>query len=218
MLGAAIPGNVPVSGDVLLIERSVIEMKKMRIGILSAVLLLLLILAPTPALAEVTTTTDYQQVGEQWMDQRMGTAAADAMEARMAAVMGDQYVRQMQETMGRMIVDDRGAAGFSMPIFGGKGASTMMGFGWGWGHGMGWGWMVIGGALLLFLLVWAIIMLVRRREHGSMGPMPMCMRMGGMGQPYGDAGDRPLQILKERYAKGEITKEQFDQMKRDLLA
>jgi putative membrane protein len=78
--------------------------------------------------------------------------------------------------------------------------------------------MVIGGALLLFLLVWAIIMLVRRREHGSMGPMPMCMRMGGMGQPYGDAGDRPLQILKERYAKGEITKEQFDQMKRDLLA
>ena len=94
----------------------------------------------------------------------------------------------------------------------------MMGFGWGWGHGMGWGWMVTGGALLLGLLVWVIIMLVRRREHGPMSPMPMCMHMGSMGQPYGDAGDRALQILKERYAKGEITKEQFDQMKRDLQA
>ena len=28
--------------------------------------------------------------------------------------------------------------------------------------------------------------------------------------------ESPLEILKRRYAKGEITKEQFDQMKRDL--
>ena len=106
-------------------------MKKMRIGLLSMVLFLLLVLAPAATLAQVETPTNYQQVGEQWMDQRMGTAAVDAMEARMAAVMGDQYVRQMQETMGRTIVDDRGVASFSMPIFGGKGASLMMGFGWG---------------------------------------------------------------------------------------
>jgi putative membrane protein len=29
-------------------------------------------------------------------------------------------------------------------------------------------------------------------------------------------GDRSLEILKERYAKGEITKEQFDNMKKDI--
>jgi putative membrane protein len=29
--------------------------------------------------------------------------------------------------------------------------------------------------------------------------------------------DGALQILRERYAKGEITKEQFDQMRRDLM-
>jgi putative membrane protein len=28
--------------------------------------------------------------------------------------------------------------------------------------------------------------------------------------------ETPLEILKKRYAKGELTKEQFDQMKRDL--
>ncbi|WP_225973668.1 SHOCT domain-containing protein [Dehalogenimonas formicexedens] len=35
----------------------------------------------------------------------------------------------------------------------------------------------------------------------------------GMGQPRGQG---PLDIAKERYAKGEITKDQFEEIKRNL--
>lgn len=38
-------------------------------------------------------------------------------------------------------------------------------------------------------------------------------RTGGFGQT---SNETPLDILKKRYARGEITKEQFDEMKKDL--
>jgi putative membrane protein len=34
----------------------------------------------------------------------------------------------------------------------------------------------------------------------------------------GSQSDGAMEILRKRYAKGEITKEEFDQMKKDLLA
>lgn len=39
---------------------------------------------------------------------------------------------------------------------------------------------------------------------------------GYYGRRYWGYGDRAYYILRERYARGEITKEQFDQMMRDL--
>jgi putative membrane protein len=33
---------------------------------------------------------------------------------------------------------------------------------------------------------------------------------------HGDRGESPLDILRQRYARGEITREEFDQMRRDL--
>ncbi len=54
----------------------------------------------------------------------------------------------------------------------------------------------------------------------------MMFRRGGFRPPWGQNSDRhhnkskdsemPIDILKKRYANGEITKEEFDRMKNDL--
>ena len=96
----------------------------------------------------------------------------------------------------------------------------MMGYGWGgpwggpWGgwaepgmmggYGFGWG--------ILMLIFWALViggiaLLVFR----LLGPGPATTTPGGPA-----AGNRSLDILRERYARGEISKEQFDQMRKDL--
>ncbi|XUW99987.1 MAG: SHOCT domain-containing protein [Dehalogenimonas sp.] len=71
----------------------------------------------------------------------------------------------------------------------------------------GGGWFLfILGLIIIGLLVWGIIALSR----GGGNHMGM-----GMGQPR--TGQTPLDIAKERYAKGEITKDQFEEIKKNLL-
>ena len=75
---------------------------------------------------------------------------------------------------------------------------------WYWHQGMGW-WMVFGGIwMLLFwgaiigLVIWGISTLTGRRGSGVGAPRT------------------PLDIAKERYAKGELSKEEFEQIRKDL--
>ncbi len=76
---------------------------------------------------------------------------------------------------------------------------------WYWSEGMGW--MMVGGGVLMVLFWGAIIALVvwgikRLTERG--------------GSETGTSRKSPLDIAKERYASGEITKEEFDQIKKVL--
>jgi len=73
---------------------------------------------------------------------------------------------------------------------------------WGWYEGMGW-WMTFGGIIsilffgaIIALIVWG----VRKFSDGGSNP----------------AKGSPLDIARERYAKGEITREEFEQIKKDL--
>lgn len=82
----------------------------------------------------------------------------------------------------------------------------MMGnyFGGGYGYMGGFGFFFT--ILFWGLVIWAIVVAVR-------------MASGGHGHTCcggGAKGDEAGKVLRERYAKGEITKEQFEQMKKDL--
>jgi len=81
---------------------------------------------------------------------------------------------------------------------------------WHVGDGMGW-WMLWGGLMMVLfwggiiaLIVWAI-QSGARTEAGQAQPPQTGLR------------DRsPLEIAKERYASGDISREDFEQIRRDL--
>lgn len=86
---------------------------------------------------------------------------------------------------------------------------------WGWDHMLGgWGWggmMLLGG--LLMLLFWGGIIVL------AFFAIRALVRSEGRGDR--DDWQRPgepnaLEILKERYARGEISREEYLDMRRDL--
>jgi len=75
------------------------------------------------------------------------------------------------------------------------------------GFGFGFGWIF----MLLFwgLIIWAVFALVRGVSgYGCWGGHPR--------DEHERKGSNALSILKERYAKGELNKEEFEKMKKDL--
>ena len=82
--------------------------------------------------------------------------------------------------------------------FGGGGYGGMMG-GWGWGFGI----LAMLFWLALIVLVVVVIWRLLERRGGE-----------GRGRPVGP--DTALDIIQKRYARGEIDREEFERMKRDL--
>lgn len=67
-------------------------------------------------------------------------------------------------------------------------------------EGWGFGWWLAIILAIIFLLVWMLVkMRMPRRRKGSFGQKAS------------------LEILKKRYARGEITKEEFENLKKDLM-
>ena len=78
----------------------------------------------------------------------------------------------------------------------------MYGDGMGWGGG--WGWFGIVHMVLWWFLIILGIMVLAKWLFGSSGSSRSA------------ESDRALSILRERYARGEIDKQEFDARRRDL--
>lgn len=74
------------------------------------------------------------------------------------------------------------------------------GYDYGMMGGSGWWWfMPILGIIFLGLIIWAVVALIQ-----------------GQGGSQSTGADSALEILKRRYARGDIDKEEYEQKKKDL--
>ena len=88
---------------------------------------------------------------------------------------------------------------------------------WGHGLGLGYGFGWIFTIIFWALVIWLVVALIRGWRPGK-GCCGMGHDQGGHdGHKEGGAGKKSAQdILDERYAKGEIKKEEYEQKKKDL--
>ena len=160
-------------------------------------------------------------LGEYFMGQMMGDSHA-AMNAMMMQMHGEEGEEQIHIVMGKRLSGCDASAvfpagsggwmpmmnmmtgGWSSPLDGARGGfsgfnsmNNMMNFGYGFGF-FGW----------LFMILWWVFIIV-----GIVALIKWIMRQGGSGS---DSGKGALDILKERYAKGEVDKREFEERKRDI--
>jgi len=71
------------------------------------------------------------------------------------------------------------------------------GHGWGMGLGMGWWWII--GIVVLALIIWLIVRVTNKNSN-----------------PPVTGNKSAFDLLKDRYARGEIDKEEFEEKKKGL--
>jgi len=137
---------------------------------------------------------DFEKIGEYFMGQSIGdTSRHIAMNNMMKSMTGEQGEEQMHITWGK-----RG----SCCDTGKGGGNPMMGYG-GWNNMMGWGGFGVL-AWILMLLFWIVLIL---------GVIALIRYLNG---GFSKESKTPIDILRERYAKGEINKKEFEEMKKNL--
>ncbi len=169
------------------------------------------------------TQDNYEQLGEYFMDQMTGTGHA-SMDSMLSTMMGERGDQAMHIALGERFSGCNPNVAFPAGMMGNydyfngyynNGASStpaqnnipfynMMQYGYGYGPMMGYGyanplgWILM--VLFWVLLVVGIIVLIRWLGHGHRH----------------EHNHSAINVLKERYAKGEIDKKEFEEKKKDL--
>src|SRR3990167_7227553 len=150
------------------------------------------------------TDENYGSLGEYYMGQMMGNSHA-AMNTMMERMMGKEGEEQMHIAMGKRL---SGCEPNAQVPSSGVGFMPMMGSGWGnmmggWGSA---GWRIGIFGWLSMILFWLLLIL---------GAIALIRYLGSSARSS-DKEKSPLDILKERYARGEINKKEFEEKKKDL--
>ena len=158
----------------------------------------------------------YGVLGEYFMGQMSGDSHA-AMNAMMIQTHGEDGEKQIHIVMGKRLSGcDTSAAfpagsggwmpmmnmmwgGWSSPFDGNNSINNMMNFGFGPLGGFGWIFMILWWVLIIAGIV-ALIRWLTSQSHST-----------------NTHGKSALEILQERYAKGEIDKKEFEEKKTDLI-
>ncbi|URA11266.1 SHOCT domain-containing protein [Thermospira aquatica] len=137
----------------------------------------------------------------EYMDNMMGGEGSTSLK-NMHITIAANYIAYLK---GERISPFMGPGMMFLPFY--RGRENIFG-GWpmGWMHWnypwMGFGYYGLGGwfmIILLLIVIGVIVYLILRERRASVF-----------------SNKTPLDILKERYAKGEISKEEFDRIKKDL--
>ena len=70
-----------------------------------------------------------------------------------------------------------------------------------WGVSFGWFWMLLFWSVIIGLTIWVVKKLTESKTSHTDTTV----------------SNKPLDIARERYAMGEISKEEFDQIKKDVI-
>ncbi len=159
--------------------------------------------------------SDFEVLGEYFMGQSIGNTERHAvMNQMMQNMMGQNAEERMHISLGKRSSGcDTNASfpsGYGLSMMGwmmGGGGNPMMGYsGWNnWNNMMGWGGFGFG--WIFMIVFWLLIIL---------GVIALVRYLGGIKSNSTGKDNTPLDILKERYAKGEITKKEFEEMNKDL--
>jgi len=160
---------------------------------------------------------DFEKIGEYFMGQSIGdTSRHIAMNEMMKSMMGEQGEEQMHIAWGKrgsgcdtsaafpsqgvgfMPMMQMMMGGWSSPTGLSQGNNSMMNFGFTPFGGFGW----------IFMILWWVLIIA--------GIVALIKWLTSQSRGTHNHEKSALEVLKERYAKGEIDKKEFEEKKKDL--
>jgi len=139
---------------------------------------------------------DFEKIGEYFMGQSIGdTPRHIAMNEMMKSMTGEQGEEQMHIAWGKRGSGCDTSAAFPSQ---GVGFMPMMNFGFTPFGSFGW----------IFMILWWVLIIA--------GIVALIKWLTNQSRSAHDHEKSPLEILKERYAKGEIDRKEFEDKKKDL--